>query len=247
MNLGWRTYSCFFAFAFALLVLCLPADAASVMGVVNFDGPSPKLKKIKMGSDPYCLTQHAEPLLSEAAVVNPNDTLKNVFVYVKEGEELDYLIEEGMDVPDEPVMLDQKGCRYEPHVFGIMVGQKLEIRNSDNTLHNVHAMPKKGAFNLGMPGKPEPWSLKKSFKAPEIMVKIKCDVHSWMNSYVGVLEHPFYSVTDHEGAFEIKDLPPGEYVIEAWHERLGTTQQTVTVDDGAPAQISFLFTPPKKA
>jgi len=239
--------------AYLLLLACIfftfsVAEAASVTGVVNFDGPLPRLKKIKMASDPYCLMQHADPPLSEAAVINANGTLKNVFVYVKEGEELDYLIEEGMEPPAEPVVLDQKGCRYEPHVFGIMVGQTLEIQNSDNTLHNVHAMPKKGrAFNLGMPGKPEPWSLTKSFKKNEVMVKIKCDVHSWMNCYVGVLEHPFYSVTNNEGAFEIKELPPGEYVIEAWHEKLGTAEQSITIDDGAPAQISFTFTPPTKA
>jgi len=231
----------------AALFTFLPAEAASIMGVANFDGPQPKLKKIKMASDPFCLTQHAKAPLSEAAVINPNGTLKNVFVRVKEGEELDYLIEEGIEPPAEPVILNQKGCRYEPHVFGIMVGQKLRIINSDNTLHNVHAMPKKGAFNLGMPGKPEPWHLEKSFREAETMVKIKCDVHSWMNAYVGVLAHPFYSVTDNTGSFEIKDLPPGEYVIEAWHEKLGAQEQTVTIDDGAPANVTFLFTPPKKA
>ncbi|MBI4431111.1 MAG: hypothetical protein HY587_05315 [Candidatus Omnitrophica bacterium] len=230
----------------SLLLAVSFSEAGIVSGTATFDGTVPTMKAIKMDSDPYCALQHTQSLFKETVIVGENGSLKNVFVYVKSSEELDAMIENGeITAPTAPVVMDQKGCHYEPHVFGIMVGQPLEIRNSDQTLHNVHAMPKQGgAFNIGMPGKPEPWSINKAFKVKEIMVPIKCDVHSWMSSFAGVLDHPFYSVTDAQGKFEIKDLPPGDYVIEAWHEKLGTSEQTVTVADGAPVAISFVFTKP---
>ncbi len=241
-----QSFGFFFIFSF-LFVAQLYAGVIS--GTATFDGPAPTMKPIKMDSDPVCALQHSEPLLKETALVGPNGGLKNVFVYVKSGEELDAMIENGeITTPTTPVSLDQHGCHYEPHVFGIMVGQPLEIKNSDQTLHNIHALPKEaGAFNIGMPGKPEPWSLTKSFKAKEIMVPIKCDVHSWMSSYAGVLDHPYYSVSNDQGQFEIKDLPPGQYVVEAWHEKLGTSEQTVTVAEGAPTSVSFKFTKPAEA
>lgn len=223
--------------------------AGSVTGSAMFDGTPPKMKEIKMESDPYCALQHPQAVLKETAVIGANGGLKYVFIYVKEGEELTAMIDnQEIQTPATPVVLDQKGCHYEPHVFGIMVGQPLEIKNSDQTLHNIHAMPTSGgAFNIGMPGKPEPWSLKKTFKAKEIMVPIKCDVHSWMSSYAGVLDHPFYSVTDGQGNFNIDGLPPGEYVIEAWHEKLGAQVENVTVTDEAPASLSFHFSAPQGA
>lgn len=224
------------------------ACAGIVSGTATFDGPPPTMKPVKMDSDPVCALQHPEPLTKESVIVGPDGGLKNVFVYVKSGEELDAMIENGeIKTPTEPVSLDQHGCHYVPHVFGIMVGQPLEIKNSDQTLHNIHAMPKEGAFNIGMPGKPEPWKVTKSFKAKEVMVPIKCDVHSWMNAYAGVLNHPFYSVSDDQGKFEIKDLPPGDYVVEAWHEKLGTSEQKVTVAEGTPAALSFKFAKPAEA
>ena len=234
-----------FAFIF-LFIACISAHAGIVSGTTTFDGVAPTMKSIKMDSDPYCALQHSSPLLKETAIVGPTGGLKNVFVYVKSGEELDTLIESGeLKAPITPVKLNQTGCHYEPHVFGIMIGQMLEIQNSDQTLHNIHAMPTQGgAFNIGMPGKPEPWNVNKSFKAKEIMVPIKCDVHSWMNAYAGVLDHPFFSVTDDQGKFEIKDLPAGQYVIEAWHEKLGTSEQTITVAEGAPVTVDFKFSKP---
>ena len=229
-----------------LFIAGMSAQAGIVSGTATFDGTAPTMKSIKMDSDPYCALQHSSPLLKEAVIVGPTGGLKNVFVYVKSGEELDALIENGeLKAPTTPVRLNQAGCHYEPHVFGIMIGQMLEIQNSDQTLHNIHAMPTQGgAFNIGMPGKPEPWSINKGFKAKEIMVPIKCDVHSWMNAYAGVLDHPFFGVTDDQGKFEIKDLPAGQYVIEAWHEKLGTSEQTITVAEGAPVMADFKFAKP---
>lgn len=200
------------------------AFAANINGKVSFGGAAPESAKVDLSADPNCAAMHADGLSLEEVIVNANGTLKNVFVYVKEG-----LEGKTFSPPTEPVILDQKGCWYVPHVFGIQVNQPLEIINSDNTLHNVHSLAAENkGFNLGMPI--QGMKLRKSFDKPERMVKFKCDVHSWMASYVGVLEHPFYSVTSGEGAFEIKDLPPGNYVIEAWHEKYGLQSQSVSLE-----------------
>ncbi|MBI4000033.1 MAG: carboxypeptidase regulatory-like domain-containing protein [Candidatus Omnitrophica bacterium] len=142
-------------------------------------------------------------------------------------------------MPTIPITLDQKGCQYHPHVLGVQVGQPFEMVNSDPTLHNIHSLAEKSAqFNLGMPI--ENMRLKKKFENPEIMVKLKCDVHPWMSAYIGVLSHPFFSVSGSDGAFEIKDLPAGEYTIEAWHEKYGTQTQKITVgEESATADFTF--------
>jgi plastocyanin len=208
---------------------------ATVKGVVKFVGEAPKPRLISMKADRQCDAIHGgKSVTAEDVVVNPNGTLKWVFVYVKEGVKRKY------NPPNEPVVLDQQGCWYQPHVFGIMVGQKLEIRNSDPLLHNIHATPKKNKpFNIGQPVK----GMKSyhTFDTPEIMVPFKCDVHPWMSAYAGVLDHPFFSVSNDKGEFEIKNLPPGTYTIEAWHEKFGTLTQTVTVKPGETKQIEFTF------
>jgi hypothetical protein len=223
-----------------LLVLMIAihnaAYAANITGKAIFEGVAPELKKVDLSADPNCSALHPDGLLSEEVVVNSNGTLKNVFVYMKEG-----LEGKTFSPPTEPVILDQKGCGYEPHVFGIQVNQPLEIINSDNTLHNVHSLAAENkGFNLGMPI--QGMKLRKSFDKPERMVKFKCDVHSWMASYVGVLEHPFYSVTSGEGTFEIKDLPSGNYVIEAWHEKYGLQTQSVSLEtDDSSVSIELKY------
>lgn len=218
-----------------LLSFMRPVFAGSVAGKVNFTGTAPQMDQISMAADPVCAGLHSEPVYAETVVVNSNGTLKNVFVYVKEG-----LESQTFPAPVEAVTLDQKGCRYHPHVFGIQVGQPLEIINSDSTLHNVHSLAEKSKpFNLGMPI--QGMKMKKTFENPEIMAKFKCDVHPWMNAYAGVLTHPYYSVTGGEGSFEIKDLPAGEYTIEAWHEQYGTQTQKVTITGEEPVQVAFTF------
>ena len=208
---------------------------ATLKGVVKFKGEAPKPRLISMKADRQCDAMHGgKPVEAEDVVVNQNGTLKWVFVYVKEGVKGKY------NPPAEPVVLDQQGCWYHPHVFGIMVGQKLEVRNSDPLLHNIHAMPKKNKpFNIGQPVK----GMKSyyTFTEPEVMVPFKCDVHPWMSAYAGVLDHPFFSVTGDKGEFEIKNLPPGTYTIEAWHAKLGTQVQTITVKAGETKTIEFTF------
>ena len=218
----------------ALLFLPKPAFAGSITGKVNFTGTPPQMEQISMNADPVCAGLHSEPVYAETVIANSNGTLKNVFVYVKEG-----LEGKTFPAPTTPVTIDQKGCHYTPHVFGIQIGQPFEILNSHSTLHNIHSMAEKNKqFNLGMPI--QGMKLTKKFDTPEVMAKIKCDVHPWMSAYIGVLPHPYFGVTGDDGTFEIKDLPAGEYTVEAWHEQYGTQTQKVTVGEG-PASVEFTF------
>jgi hypothetical protein len=138
------------------------------------------------------------------------------------------------------VTLDQKGCRYIPHVFAVRVNQPIEILNSDPTLHNIHALPKNNQeFNNGQPI--QGMKMQHTFKAKEIMVPFKCDVHGWMNAYVAVMDHPYYAVTAPDGRFELKDVPPGTYTVEAWHEKLGPMTQSVTVGNDEKKEVTFTF------
>ncbi len=224
------------AFALASLISVKGAkavDGGALTGKVIFEGTAPAPFPIRMDADPVCLLQNKDGASAEEVVVNPNGTLKNVFVYVKQG-----LEGQKFEAPTTPVVFDQKGCRYHPHVFGIMVNQPFEILNSDGTLHNVHALPKASKeFNLGMPI--QGMKLTQKFTAPEVMVKVKCEVHPWMNAYGGVLDHPFYAVTGDDGSFSIQGLPPGEYTVEAWHEKFGPQTATVKVPD--QGEVNFTF------
>ena len=218
--------------------------AGGIKGTVKYKGKVPRMKPIKMAADPICDGKHAEgPARLEWLLAGSEGELKNVFVYVKEG-----VGEKKFSTPEKVATIDQNGCIYIPHVLGVQVGQKIEILNSDGTLHNVHAMPKKknnDAFNEAMPGARK--KVTKQFDEAEVMVKMKCDVHPWMGAFIGVLDHPFFSVTDDKGNFEIENLPPGTYTVEAWHERLPAQVVTVTVKADGDATADFILKrPPKK-
>ncbi len=218
-----------------------PATAAapaggtgSISGSIAYANGDPDTP-IKMDADPTCASFHKEPVLTEKVVTGETGGLANVFVYVKSG-----LPAGKYPIPSQAHLLDQKGCQYTPHVSGIRTGQKLLIRNSDPTLHNVHAMPKvNDEFNRGQPF--ENMEFDHTFDKAEVMVRFKCDVHPWMSSYLGVVDHPFFAVSDATGSFKIDGLPAGEYTLEAWHEELGTTTQKVTVAEGQPASVAFSF------
>jgi hypothetical protein len=214
------------------------STASDVKGTVTLDGMAPKNEVIKMNADPVCLKEAKGPQTQETYVVGSDGkSLGNVFVYVKDG-----LGNYVYDTPTEPAKIDQMGCRYHPHVFGIRVNQPLEIQNSDPTLHNIHAQPKVNEeFNNGQPI--QGMKMTHTFTAKEVMVPFKCDVHGWMNAYVGVLDHPYFAVTGEDGKFELKTLPPGSYTIEAWHEKLGTQEQKVTVGQKETKEITFTFKP----
>lgn len=207
----------------------------AVQGVVTYNNGDPDTE-IKMDADPVCQGLHEEAVYTQKIVTDDQGRLANVFVYVKQG------ASGGGPAPAEPHVLDQKGCQYFPRVSGMVVGQKLIIRNSDPTLHNVHALPKKNAeFNQGQPF--QGMEIEKSFDQVEVMVPFKCDVHPWMASYMAVLDHPYFGVSGVDGSFSIDDLPAGAYVLEAWHEELGAQTQEITVTDGETISVNFDFQP----
>ena len=216
-----------------------PAPAGNVTGSVVVEGALPKNVAIKMNADPNCLTAAPGTQLQETYLVGGDGkSLGNVFVYVKDG--LGNFV---FDQPTDVVKIDQQGCRYHPHVFGARVGQTLEISNSDATLHNIHAMPKDNSeFNTAQPLKDMKTTHK--FDKKEVMVPFKCEVHGWMNAYAGVLDHPYYAVTPDTGKFELKGLPPGTYTVEAWHEKLGTQTQSVTIAASETKDVTFTFAAP---
>jgi plastocyanin len=216
-----------------------PAAAAAtgsgvIAGTITYANGDPDTV-IKMDADPVCQGLHAEPAYSEKIVADGGG-LANVFVYVKSG------LDGGFSAPQDKVVLNQQGCQYSPHVSGIMVGQTLVIKNSDPTLHNVHARPVKNTeFNQGQPF--QGMELEKSFDTAEVMVPFRCDVHPWMASYMGVLDHPFFAVSGADGSFSIDGLPAGDYEIEAWHEELGAKTLSVSVAADGSAEANFDFSP----
>ena len=213
--------------------------AGSVTGTVKFDGQAPNFKEIKMDADPICMAAHKDPVFPQTLLLGEGKTMGNVFVYVKNAPAGDF------KASVDPVIIDQKGCNYSPHIVGVMVGQPVKILNPDGTLHNIHAMPKVNAeFNMAMPKFRT--EVTKSFDKAEFMFSIKCDVHPWMGAWVSVMPNPFFAITAANGKFEIKDLPDGTYTVEAWHEKLGTQTGTATIVGGA-GNIDFTFAAPTKS
>lgn len=215
--------------------------AGTVTGTIKYDGAVPNLPKLDMGADPKCAAKHATPQTSEALVLGAGNTMANVLVSVKSGLPAGKVY----PTPTEAVVIAQDGCLYKPHVFGVVKGQPLKFLNKDGTLHNVHALPVANRpFNLSMPATMTE-SPPKDFAKVEDPFKIKCDVHPWMNTWARVLDHPFFSVTKTEGTFAISGLDPGEYEIEAWHEKLGAQTAKVTVAAGGTATADFTFKAPQ--
>lgn len=211
------------------------ANAGGVHGVINYAGPDADTA-IAMNADPTCASLHTTPVDTGKYLVK-DGKLGNVFVYVKTG-----LEGKTFPTPTEKKVLDQQGCQYHPHVFGIQVGQPMSIKNSDATLHNIHSLPKSNSeFNQGQPI--QNMEFDHTFDKAEVMVPFKCDVHPWMNAYVGVLTHPYYAVSGEDGTFAIDKLPAGTYTLEAWHEELGTATQQVTVAANQTAEVTFDFQP----
>jgi plastocyanin len=212
------------------------ATAASLSGHVTFDGTLPAPEVIRMDGDPKCVTAaQGEERRTEFFVSDDGKSLGNVFIYIKEG-----LPQRMYPVPGTPVVFDQQKCRYVPRVIGVQVGQQVEIRNSDPLLHNVHG---EGAINQGFDyGQPlQGIKTSHTFTTREVMVPVKCQVHAWMRGYIGVVEHPFFAVSDGSGRFTIGQLPPGTYTVEAWHERLGTQTQQITVAPRDAKTLDFAF------
>ena len=231
-----------FSFTAVLLASFLSWDvqAASISGTIKYEGDVPKFNEIKMEADPICLTHHTTPVYPQTLVVGEGNTMANVFVYVKGG-----LAAKTYPVPSEPLVIDQNGCQYAPHVAGVMVGQNVKILNPDGTLHNVHALCKVNPeFNMAMPKFRTETT--KVFDKEEFMFALKCDVHPWMIGWLSVMPHPFFAATQTDGKFKIDNLPAGTYEIEAWHEKLGTQKASVTVAADETKEINFTFAKPQK-
>jgi plastocyanin len=215
--------------------------ASSVTGTVTFTGTAPKLNPLSMDADPACAKKHSAPVPSEMLVLGSGNTMANIMVWVSKG----LPAGKTWPAPPTPVVLDQNGCQYKPHVMGIMVGQTYKILNSDGVLHNIHTLPLVNkAFNRAMPA-----TIKEAttiFDKPEAVFHIKCDIHPWMSAYISVFTHPFFSVTGTDGKFTVSGLPPGTYEITAWHERLGTQTASVTVGATDTKTQNFKFAVPAK-
>ena len=209
--------------------------SASLTGTVKLEGPAPKLKTISMAKEPTCATMHKTPPMAEDVLVGPDGALRNVVIFISEG-----LPDTVADAPAEPVVLDQHGCSYSPHVIALQTNQKLRIVNGDKTSHNIHPMPSGNReWNKSQPPGVPPFE--ESFAREEIGIPVKCNVHPWMRAYITVLRHPYFSVSNESGGFLIKNVPPGNYTITAWHEKLGTATQKITAAAGESKTLQFVL------
>jgi plastocyanin len=220
------------------LGFCAQAWAGTITGTIKYSGEAPPAKFVHMDADPVCYAVNKGNTHAPVLVLGDNNTLGNVFVYVKSGLTKTY------PPPDQAAVITQAGCNYSPHVSGVMVGQKVKFLNPDGTLHNVHAMCQiNPEFNDAMPDFRK--EMEKVFNKPEFMFQVRCDVHPWMKAWIAVMPNPFFAVTGPDGKFEIKDLPAGTYTIEAWHEKLGPQTATITVKDQGTEGSDFTFSEPK--
>jgi plastocyanin len=209
---------------------------ATISGVVKFDGKPPRRRPISFGAKKECADIHTTPLLDESIIVNANGSLKNVFISVKKG-----LEEWKFPVPTEPVVMNQVGYTFTPHVLGVQAGQPITIRNSDPFTHNVHSFPARNkSFNFGQTKQGQEDT--RTFTLPETnMFKVKCEIHTWMLCNVCVVNHPFFMFTGDDGAFRLEGMPPGEFTIEAQHEEFKKQSKKVTVGDKDSQSIEFTF------
>jgi plastocyanin len=206
----------------------------AIVGRVVYTDAAPEPETISMHSDANCRRRQSGEAHKEDLLVEEDGSLRNVFVHVVSG------IEQVFAPPESPTRLDQSGCVYRPHVLGIQVGQPLRIINSDPTLHNVHSLSRATQpFNFAMAV--EGQESTRYFHAPEVMVKLKCDVHPWMSAWIGVVPHPFFEVTGEAGRFRLEGLPAGEVTVEAWHETLGSLRRNVTLGDDERREITIEY------
>jgi plastocyanin len=210
------------------------STAGSIQVQVSYSGSPPTPKVVNMSGTPACAALHQEPVLDQSVVV-ANGRLANAVVYITSG-----LGERAFAAPAAPVVIDQKGCLYDPHVVGVMVGQPLQFRNSDQEAHNVHGRPKHvEAWNFLMS---RPNSARDvTFERPEVGIPVGCDVHPWMRAYVSVFDNPYFAVTPSDGTVTLTPVPPGDYVVAVWHETLGTLVRPVALPASGTATVEFAY------
>jgi plastocyanin len=205
--------------------------AGTVSGRVTFRGISPKPKRIMMNSDAGCPAEGHE----ETVVTGKGGGLANAFVYIQSG-----LEGKRFEPPGEAAVLDQRGCMYSPRVLGMRAGQRLVVRNSDQVSHNVHPMPANNR-DWNQQQSPQAPDLEHRFPRSEVMIPVKCNVHSWMHAYIGVLDHPYFAVTGAAGDFEFRNVPSGDYMLAAWHETLGELKQPLHVAPSGKAAVELSY------
>jgi hypothetical protein len=211
-----------------------PATAATVTGVVNFEGAAPKEPAINMSAEPDCAKLHSGQVFPKVVDV-ADGKLANVFVWVKTG-----LEGKSFEPATQAVVLDQKGCIYTPHVVALQTNQPFQVTNDDPFNHNVHPLPKTNReWNRSQGADAAP--VEEKFPRQEIMIPVKCNIHPWMRSYINVVDHPFFAVTGADGSFTIKGLPPGTYTVEAIHESLGAKESSVTLGPSESKQVDFKY------
>jgi hypothetical protein len=209
-------------------------NPGTITGSVAFTGTAPAPAPIDMRAEATCAEKHTTPPTQQTVVVNGNGTLRNVFVWVREGVTAQH------PTPSTQVEINQDGCEYIPHVLGLQTGQTLIIRNSDAVLHNINTRPEQNrGFNISQPQ--AGMTSERTFPTPEVMIPVQCDVHGWMQAYIGVVDHPYFAVSGDDGSFSIGNLPPGDYVLEAWHEQYGTQTLNVTVPPNGTVEAPFSY------
>lgn len=211
------------------------ATSGVVSGTIRYTGKKPTSLAIDMSNEPACVSAHHGKAYDESLMIDRKGGLANAFVYVKSG-----LEGKTFEVPTTPVVIDQSGCWFHPRVMGIQVGQTLQVVNSDPVTHNIHPMAQVNREWNHSQGAGDP-PLARKFVKPEIMIPVKCNIHSWMHAYIGAVEHPYFTVSSEDGAFTIANLPPGTYTLAVWQEKLGTQEQTITVGPLAKATANFTF------
>ena len=211
------------------------ATAGTITGRVEFAGKKPPRKTVAMESDPQCAKLHSSAVADEVLAVNSNGTLANVFVYIKQG-----LEDKKFASPADPVVIDQKGCWFGPRVLGVQVGQTLKVTNSDPVTHNIHPLAQVNR-EWNQSQEPGAEALTRKFSQPEVMIRVKCNIHGWMHAWVGVVAHPYFAVTGADGTFQLRNVPPGNYTIETWQEELGKQEQQITLAPSGKSELIFKY------
>jgi hypothetical protein len=211
------------------------ATAGSITGTVKLDGAPPQFRPIDMSAEAACVQANPSSVVPPIVVSGAHGALANVVVYVKSG-----LGSYHFDTPTAPVVLDQKGCMYVPRILAAMTNQPVEIHNEDQTIHNVHPMPRENkSWNKSEPVGDPP--IQATFTKPELAIPIACNIHPWMRAYLFVFADPYFDLTSATGEFALKNLPPGTYTIEAWQEKFGTQDQTITIGPKESKSVDFVF------
>jgi plastocyanin len=214
-----------------------PATTGTAQVDVRFEGTVPPMGQLTMSSVAECASQHQGPVPAGDVLVT-DGKVQNAFVYIKQG-----LGDRVFAVPTDPVVIDQQGCLYVPRVAGAQVFQPIEFRNSDAMLHNVHGMPKNSrSWNVTLPRQGVQRTI--TVDRPEVMITVRCDLHPWMQGWLGVLDHPYFGVSGPDGRVTLRNVPAGDYVMGVWHERFGTREAKVSVTPQGTASASVVFAPP---